>query len=567
MGSKSAATAPAGSKRAKAGPDYDIVIVGAGFSGIQMLRNARALGLSALVLEAGSDIGGTWYWNRYPGARTDSEAWYYCYSSDPELLESWDWSERYPGHAEMRDYFRTIAERYDVRRDIQFNTKMKSARYVADENTWHITTGDGKTLTCQFLATAMGIMSEKFLPDIEGIDRFKGERYVTAQWPKTEPDFRGKRVGVVGAGASAVQAVPLIAEEAASVTVFQRTANFVLPAENHALTPGDRKAIRERYDAIWDKARGHFFGMPFEAAGRLAAQTPAEEREAIFEKYWARGGFRFIFETFDDILTDPAANELAAEFIRKKIRETVKDPQTAEDLCPVGYPFGGKRPPNGTNYYETFNRENVDLVNLRRTPIDAITETGIRTADREFEFDVIVFATGFDAVTGAFTSIDIVGEDGTTLREHWKDGPRTLYGVGSHNFPNLFMVFGPQTPFSNNPLVIEKSAQIIADLIAHMRENGLVRAEVTTEGEAYWTKEVEDRANDTVVPMGADAHSWIFGSNIPGKARAPVFYFGGLGPYRELCDREAKDGYPHIEFRPAAGLTPASGQANALLAE
>ena len=539
--------------------DFDMIIVGAGFSGIEMLRQARSMNLSATVLEAGSDIGGTWYWNRYPGARTDSEAWYYCYSHDPAVLESWNWSERYPGHAEMRRYFDAIDQRYEVRRDIRFNTRMEAARYDEATKVWHVDTNTGQSLTCRYLVTAIGIMSERFLPDIEGIDCFAGERYVTARWPKVEPDFSGKRVGVIGAGASAIQAIPLIAEQAESLTVFQRTANYVLPANNHDLDDEAREAIRGRYDEIWDEARGHFFGMPFKGAGRLAVESTPQERERIFEDYWARGGFRFIFETFDDLLTDPAANEMAAEFIRRKIRETVHDAETAEDLCPVGYPFGGKRPPNGTRYYETYNRDNVELVNLKKNPIEAITPSGVRTADKAYEFDVLVFATGFDAVTGAFTSVDIRGREGRALSEHWQDGPRTLFGLGTHGFPNLFMVFGPQTPFANNPLVIEQSAQIIAGLVNHMRANDIVTAEVTPEAEAFWLREVEDCANATVVPMGANANSWIYGANIPGKARACTFYFGGLGVYVDHCEREMHEGYPHFEMRRATeAATPAA---------
>ena len=536
------------SQRIESVPAYDMVIVGAGFSGLDMLRRAREQGLSVIVLEAGSDLGGTWYWNRYPGARTDSEAWYYCYSGDDELLEKWDWSERYPGHAEMRNYFDVIGERYDVRRDIVFNSKMESARYDEPTNVWHITTNDARHYSCRYLVTAIGIMSERFLPDIPGIETFRGERYMTARWPKEEPDFRGKRVGIIGAGASAVQAIPLIAEQAETLTVFQRTANYVLPAQNHQLTPTDREGIKEDYDNVWAHARGHSFGMPFNPAGRLAVETEEKERESIFEKYWERGGFRFIFETFDDLLTDPTANEMAADFIRKKIRETVKNPETAEALCPKGYPFGGKRPPNGTDYYETYNRTNVELVDLKATSIEEITQSGVRTLDQDYQFDTIIFATGFDAVTGAFTAIDIEGRDGRTLKEHWTKGPRTLFGLGAHGFPNLFMVFGPQTPFANNPLVIEQSAKTIATMIEYMRRNDVECAEVTAEGESFWCDEVEARANETIVPLGANANSWIYGANIPGKAQAVSFYFGGLNTYEDFCNKEASEGFPHIHM-------------------
>ncbi len=527
---------------------YDMVIIGAGFSGLDMLRRAREQGLSVIVLEAGSDLGGTWYWNRYPGARTDSEAWYYCYSGDDELLKKWDWSERYPGHSEMRNYFDVIAERYDVRRDVRFNSKMDSARYDEPTNIWHVATSDNQYYSCRYLVTAVGVMSERFLPNIPGIETFGGERYMTARWPKEEPDFRGKRVGIIGAGASAVQAIPLIAKRAETLTVFQRTANYVLPAQNRLLTSAERDNIKRDYEKVWDHARGHSFGMPFNPASRLAVETSEEERDKIFEDYWQRGGFRFIFETFDDLLTDPLANEMAADFIRKKIRETVKNPETAEALCPKGYPFGGKRPPNGTDYYETYNAKNVDLVDLKVTPIKEITETGVRTSEQHHEFDVIVFATGFDAVTGAFTSIDIQGRGGKTLKEHWKAGPRTLYGMGAHGFPNLFMVFGPQTPFANNPLVIEQSATTISSMIEFMRRNSIESAEVTEEGEEFWCDEVEARANETVVPLGANANSWIYGANIPGKARAVSFYFGGLDMYSDFCSKEASEGFPNIRM-------------------
>ena len=527
--------------------EFDAIVIGAGFSGLGMLNRLRELGLSARVYEAGNGVGGTWHWNRYPGARTDSECYYYCYSFSKELLQDWTWSERYPGQPEMLRYLNHVADRFDLRKDIQFNTRVTSAVFNEKTGRWDVETGNGEHINAQFLITGLGLLSTPHIPDFKGIDSFEGETYFAAQWPHEKVDFEGKRVGLIGTGASGIQATPIVAEEADRLTVFQRTPNYVVPAQNRPMEPEVLQKIKNNYDEILKKARGHSFAMPIDAPNRLAVETSPEERERIYEAGWQAGGFRYIFETFDDLLVDQAANDTAAEFIRSKIRQIVHDPETAELLCPKGYPFAGKRPPAGHGYYETFNRDNVTLVDISKSQIE-ITPKGVRTSGTEYEFDVLIFATGFDAVTGSLDKIDIRGRGGASLKKKWEGGPRTYLGLTSHEFPNLFMLTGPGSPFANLPVCIEQNIGWIGNAIEHMRQNDVKVIEPTQKAEDDWVALVKSVSDQTLLPQGAKVRSWFTGANIPGKAQVISVWFGGAMNYFDVCDEVAEKGYEGLKL-------------------
>ena len=513
--------------------DYDAIVIGAGFGGMRMLHELRESGLSALVIEAGTDVGGTWYYNRYPGARTDSESWVYAFSFSKELQDSWDWSEKYPSQAEALAYLQHVADRFDMRRDMQFQTRVTAAHYDESRNVWVITTDAGDTYTCKYFVTATGPLSTPYKPDFKGIDSFQGEWYLTGRWPKKNVDFAGKRVCIIGTGATAVQVIPLVAQTAAHLTVFQRTPNYVMPARNAPMTDFERQSIRMNYDKIWAQTRKHVFGFALDPAGRNGPDVSAEEQQRILERAWEIGGFRFLFDTFDDILINAETNAVVAEFIRNKIRSIVEDPVTAELLCPKCHPVAGRRPPLGHFYYETFNRENVSLVDVRDNPITEITPRGIRTGDAEYEADVIIFATGFDAVTGTLNNIDIRGRNNAALSDKWHGGPQTYLGITVDGFPNLFMVGGPQTPFANIPVVIDGCADWIGRTMRHLRDNELASIEPTADAVSNWGQHMNDLVNATL--MHEAERSWFMGDNIPGKAHAVLFYFGGAGAYRDEC--------------------------------
>jgi cation diffusion facilitator CzcD-associated flavoprotein CzcO len=523
------------------GTVFDAVVIGAGFGGLRALHELRQLGLSVLVIEAASDVGGTWYWNRYPGARTDSENWIYAFSFSKELQDDWDWPERFPTQPQVLAYLRHVADRFDMRKDIRFNTHVQSAVYNESSSDWTVTTDDGATAKCTYLVTAAGVLSLPYTPPFPGLDQFTGDWYVTGRWPKEAVDFTGKRVAIIGTGATAVQAIPVIAHTAGHLTVFQRTPNYVIPARNFTMTDDQRRSIRANYDAIWEQARNHVFGFAMDPANRIAADVDAETQQRILDGGWETGGFRYIFETFDDIFTDQKSNDVASEFIRNKIRAIVKDPTTAELLCPKDYPLGGKRPPLGHFYYETYNRDNVSLVDVSDNPITEITARGLRTATEEYEADIIVFATGFDAVTGTLSSIDIRGRHGATIKAKWEDGPRTHLGIAVDDFPNMFMVCGPQSPFANIPVVINGIVEWIGGAIQHMREHGLATIEATPEAVDHWREYMDDIVNATVLSNGR--HSWFLGDNIPGKPHVVLFYFGGAAAYRMECEAAADKDY------------------------
>ena len=525
-------------------PDFDAVVIGAGFAGLGMLWRLRELlGMSVQVYEAGDGVGGTWYWNRYPGARCDSESYVYCFSFSKELLQEWDWSGKYPEQPEILSYLNHVADRFELRRNIQFETRVTSARFLEETNLWEVETDRGDRVTARFLITGIGCISAGNVPDIPGLESFQGDWYHTGSWPHEGVDFAGKRVAVIGTGSSGVQSIPVIAKQAERLTVFQRTPQYTIPARHETV---DRRFIEEEvkpnYDAILEKARWSQSGFPVDFSERLALEVSEEERLETYETLWAKGGFSFLHASFKDIRTDKEANDTAAEFVRSKIRQIVSDPETVSKLLPMDHPLGSKRALIDTNYFETYNRENVELVDIRRSPIQEITPTGIRTEDEEFEFDMIVFATGFDAMTGSFLRMDIRGRTDLSLKEKWSEGPRTFLGLQVAGFPNMFTITGPGSPsvLSNMPVAIEQHIEWIADFIEHLREQGIETAEADFDAEAEWVSHVNEVAETTLYML---ANSWYLGANIPGKPRVFMPYAGGLGTYREKCEEIAGKGY------------------------
>jgi cation diffusion facilitator CzcD-associated flavoprotein CzcO len=523
-------------------PALDAVVVGAGFSGLYMLHRLREQGLSTRVYEAADGVGGTWYWNRYPGARCDSESYYYSYSFSDEIQQEWEWTCRYPEQPEILRYLNYVADKLDLRRDIQFNTRVTAARYDEQTNRWDIETAAGDRVSAKFLITAVGCLSAAQMPDIKGRETFEGQWYHTGKWPHEGVDFTGKRVGIIGTGSTAIQAIPVIAKQADHLTVFQRTPNFTVPAKDHPLTAEAQRQIKTTYDQIRRKNRESVFGMPFDPAEKSALEVPAEERQRLYDSLWDYGGFKFLLSSYSDLILNNEANETAAEYVRSRIREIVKDPVTAEMLSPRTHPIGTKRPPIDTDYYETFNRDNVTLVDIRSAPIEAITRTGIRTRDAEYELDCIVFATGFDAMTGTLFNLGISGKGGVALREKWADGPHTYLGVAAAGFPNLFIITGPGSPsvLSNMPVSIEQHVEWIADCIQYLRDRNLDSIEATEQAQQAWDAQVIEIANATLFPQ---ADSWYMGANIPGKPRVFMPYAGGVGTYRQLCAEIAEKGY------------------------
>ena len=532
---------------------FDAVIIGAGFSGLYQLHCLRdRLGLKVRVLEAAEGIGGTWYWNRYPGARCDSESHSYCYSFSDELVREWEWSERYPEHPEIRRYLNFVADRFDLKRDIQLGTRVAGASFDEGAGRWTIRTEAGETLSAQFLITAVGCLSSANVPKIPGLEDFKGEWYHTGEWPHEGVDFAGKRVGQIGTGSTGIQAAPVIASQAAHLTVFQRTANYSVPAHNAPLTQDFKDHVKANYGEIRDTMRSTTNGHPFTVEDRSVFDVSPEEREAIFEQAWAKGGLQFR-ANFRDILTSEEANAAAADFIKRKIRSIVKDPETASKLAEIDHPYAAKRPPIDSFYFETFNRENVTLEDIRADPIERITEGGIRLrSGKEIPLDILVFATGFDAMTGPFLRMDIRGREGLTLAEAWEAGPRTYLGLNVSGFPNLFTITGPGSPsvLCNMPVPIEQHAEWIANCIAHMRENGIATIEATEEATEAWVAEVNEAAEATLLPQASS--SWYLGANVPGKPRVFMPYAGGMAKYRGICDQVAAEGYKGFRLAPAA---------------
>ena len=528
---------------------YDAVIVGAGFSGLYQLHQLRdQLGLSVLLLEAGDGVGGTWFWNRYPGARCDSESYYYSYSFSKELEQEWQWTERYPEHGEIRSYLNHVADRFDLRRDIQLGTRVAGARFDDAANRWTITTEAGEAFEAAFFITAVGCLSTANIPDLPGLDTFQGQWFHTGRWPHEGVDFTGKRVGLIGTGSTGIQATPVIAEQAGHLTVFQRTANYSVPARNDRLAPGALDRIKAEYGAIRDKARSTINGHPFDFSETPALDVSADERQRRYEAAWEQGGLRFR-AVFSDLVRDKAANDTASDFIRAKIGSIVHDPRTAAMLTPMDHPFASKRPPIDSGYFETFNRDDVTLVDVKATPILEVTATGIRTSDAEYPLDIIVFATGFDAMTGPLLAMDIHGSGGRSLREDWAAGPRTYLGLQTAGYPNMFTITGPGSPsvLTNMPIAIEQHTQWITECIRSMRARGQQRIEAKPDASDAWVDHVNDAANATLLPLANS--SWYLGANVPGKPRVFMPYAGGMAHYASVCADVARDGYRGFTIR------------------
>lgn len=537
-------------------PDVDAVVVGAGVAGLYLLHRFREMGISALAFETGDDVGGTWYWNRYPGARCDVQSINYSYSWDEELDQQWEWSERYATQPEILRYLNHVADKYDLRRDIRFETRVDRATWNDDDALWTIETSDGESTRCRHYVMATGCLSAMKDIDVEGADRFAGEVYYTGRWPHEGVDFGGKRVGVIGTGSSAIQSIPIIASEAEQLVVFQRTPNFSIPAHNGPVREHDRAPRDADLQAYREEARWSAVGVPLELSEESALLVDEDRRHEVFQHAWEEGTIFAMTGSFADVMRVREANELAGDFVRDKIRSIVDDPVTAEALCPKDYPMGSKRLCLDTNYYATYNEPHVSLVDLRSNPISTITETGIDVVDGDgattYDFDAIVFATGFDAMTGAIVRVDITGRDGQSLKEKWDDGPKTYLGLMTHGFPNLFMVTGPQSPsvLSNMAASIEQHVEWICDTIGHMRDQGATAIEATETAEEGWVEHTNDFADITLFPQ---ANSWYMGSNVPGKARVVLPYVGGVGRYRGICDRVVDEGYLGFSMRAADG--------------
>jgi cation diffusion facilitator CzcD-associated flavoprotein CzcO len=526
--------------------DFDAVVVGAGFGGLVMLYRLRERGLRTRVFEAGSGIGGTWFWNRYPGARCDIESMEYSYQFSEELQQEWEWSERYATQPEILRYIEHVADRFDLRRDVQLDTRVRAAHWNEERGCWQIETERG-AVTARFLVMATGCLSSANIPDFPGRDSFAGKTYHTGRWPHGGVDFTGERVAVIGTGSSAIQSIPLIAEQASHLTVFQRTASFSIPAHNAPLDPELVREVKADYTGFRQRNAAQPFGANFPPNPVLANQIDGSERDGIYEERWRIGGLGFI-TAFGDLLFDHKANETAAEFVRAKIRAVVRDPALAAKLSPRQV-IGCKRLCVDTNYYATFNRPNVSLVDVSETPIEAITPRGVRVAGVEHEVDAIVFATGFDAMTGAVLAVDIRGTGGRSLREKWAEGPRTYLGVGTAGFPNLFLITGPGSPsvLSNMVPAVEQHADWIARCLAYLGEHGIARIETDPAAEDAWVGHVNDVASLTVYPS---CNSWYLGANVPGKPRVFMPYIG-FPTYVAKCNEVAAKGYDGFALTPA----------------
>ena len=524
---------------------YDAIVVGAGFGGLYMLHKLRnELRMNVRAFDKAGGVGGTWYWNRYPGALSDTEGYLYCYSFDKDLSQEWEWSTRYIKQPEILSYLEHVAGRFDLHRSIQFNTGITHAHFNEVSNLWDVQTDKGERISAKYLITSLGILSAENVPNIKGLETFKGERYHTSAW-REGITLRGKRVGVIGTGSTGVQLITAIAPEVGHLTVFQRAPQYIVPARNRSLSKEYVKEVKATYSEIWRDVRQSVVGMGFTESQVPAMSVSEEERKAVFQSAWdAGGGFRFMFGTFSDIATDRQANEAAAAFVRTKISEIVKDPVTARKLTPLD--LYAKRPLCDSGYYETFNRDNVTLVDIKASPIIEVTPTSVRTADGEYELDALIFATGFDGVDGSYTRIDIRGRGGKTIKDKWHGGPTSYLGLATADFPNMFMILGPNGPFANIPPAIETQVEWVSDLIEHANKQGRTIVEAKPEVESSWTVTCNTIAESTLFPQ---IDSWIFGVNIPGKARAVMFYMGGLATYRHKLAEVKNRAYQDFELR------------------
>jgi cyclohexanone monooxygenase len=538
MGADSTAQGP--TRPAETGTVYDAIVVGAGFAGMYMLHRLRGLGFSAKVFEAGGGVGGTWYWNRYPGARCDVESLQYSFSFSEELDQEWSWSEKYSPQPEILAYANHVADRFDLRRGIVFDTRVTAATFDESSKTWLIETDRGDRVTAQFCIMAVGCLSAPNRPAFKGIEDFRGPIYHTGEWPHEGVDFTGLRVGVIGTGSSAIQSIPIIAQQARQLTVFQRTATWSVPAWNEKLTPEYLKAAKADYPALRAKARARPTGFYFLFNSKPALEAREEERERQYEEAWQRGGLPFL-GSYGDLLFEKAANDTIADFARKKIRSIVKDPATAELLCPENV-FGCKRLCVDTDYFATYNLPHVKLVDVSKAPIERFTANGIEVNGVEYQFDAVVSATGFAAMTGAFEKIRITGRDGRTLAEKWQAGPRAYLGLASEGFPNLFMITGPGSPSVLASMIqaIEQHVDWLADCLGHMRDIGADSIEPKREDEDAWVEHVNDVST---VSLRSTCSSWYVGTNIPGRPRVFMPYIGGFPVYVQKCNEVMSGGF------------------------
>ncbi len=526
--------------------DYDAIVIGAGISGLYQLLLLRQLGMRVRVLEAGTGVGGTWYWNRYPGARFDSESYSYGYSFSQELLDEWHWTEHFSPQPETLRYLNFVADKFDLRRDIQFRSRVSAAHWREDTRSWDVTLEDGSRCRAPFLITAIGPLSAPTMPRIEGVESFKGQSCHTARWPHEPVSFEGKRVAVIGTGATGVQTIQEVAKTAGHLTVFQRTPNWCAPLHNGRIGEEEMREIRAGYPEMFKRCQETFACFLHTPDPRGTFEVTPEEREAFWQKLYGEKGFGIWQGNFRDILTDRAANAEISAFVARKIRERVKDPAVAEKLIPTNHGFGTRRVPLETRYYEVYNQPNVKLVDINETPIERITPAGIKTSDAEYAFDIIIYATGFDAITGSFDRIDIRGADGLRLKDKWKDGPQTYLGVQVEGFPNMMMLMGPHTALGNIPRSIEYNVEWVTRLIRHMREQGLARVEAQAEGVASWTDHVKALGEGL---LSNEVNSWMTGinSNVEGKQTRIIARYSGSAPaYRAWCDEVAAKGYREL---------------------
>jgi cation diffusion facilitator CzcD-associated flavoprotein CzcO len=528
--------------------DFEAIIIGAGISGLYQLHRLRELGLKVRVLEAGTGVGGTWYWNRYPGARFDSESYSYGFSFSQELLDEWDWTEHFSPQPETLKYLNYVADKFDLRRDIQFRSRVSSAHYQEKARRWDVTLESGDKLSARFLITAIGLLSAPTMPQIPGVESFKGRSCHTARWPHEGVDFAGKRVAVIGTGATGVQTIQEVAKTAGHLSVFQRTPNWCAPLHNGKISKEEMAEIRKTYPDIFQRCRETFACFLHTPDPRRSTEVTPEEREALWEKLYANKGFGMWQGNFRDILMNRKANAMVSDFMARKIRERVKDQKIADKLIPKNHGFGTRRVPLETKYYEVYNQPNVELVDITETPIERITEKGIKTADREREFDIIIYATGFDAITGAFDQIDIRGEGGLRLKDKWKDGPQTYLGVLVEEFPNMMMLMGPHTALGNIPRSIEYSVEWVTGLMRYARDHQISRVEATAAGVKSWTDHVKSLGEGL---LSNEIDSWMTGinRNIAGKDTRIIARYSGSAPaFRERCDRVAADGYKEMNL-------------------
>jgi acetone monooxygenase len=522
---------------------FDAIVIGAGLSGMYQLYKLRELGLKARVYEVGNAVAGTWFWNRYPGARCDSPGYMYQYWYSDELLAEWNWSERFPAQAETERYLNHVADKFELRRDIQFNTRVTAARFDEASGCWTVTTAAGEVASAQFLVMASGGLSAPTTPGFPGEQDFRGQSFHSAQWPREPVDFSGKRVGIFGTGATGIQIIQSIADQVAHLTVFQRTPTYTIPMRNPSYDDADRAAIRAQYPYLKQRVHQTFSGFDYNPVEQSFYEMSPDERERTLQRLWDDGSLVFWTGAFREAFFDPAVNEVVSEFVRKRIRTRINDPKVADKLIPTDYAFGTRRVPLENGYYEIYNRDNVELVDLRTTPVERITATGVATSAGEHALDVLIYATGFDAATGALTRVDLRGRDGQLLKDAWAPGIRTWLGLQVHGFPNLFMTMAPMSPaaaFCNVPTCSQQQVDWITDTIRFVREHGKRTIEPSAAAEAKWVAHHDEVANQTLVPK---TKSWYMGSNIEGKEQRLLAYIGGVNTYKDACDAVKAGGY------------------------